>query len=156
MSLKDHIPHPHHHDENGEAQPRRERVGEEPFPGYDKMSVNDLRAEFHKHTQQQLDACEEYERNNLNRRDVLDKLHYMHTRQPWQGYDQMDQDEILARLENADDVTIKHVRDYERKFGNRPPIHERAMELHHERLANKPPEKPPAYQPGGGSHEKLK
>ena len=155
MTLRDHLPH-RHHDENGEPVPNHERVGEEPFPGYDKMSLDELRHEFHKHTQAQLDACEEYERANLNRQAVLDKLHYMHSRQPWQGYDDMSQEEILARLENADDETLKHVRDYERKFGNRPPIHDRAMELHHERMASKPPEKPPAYQPGGGSHEKLK
>jgi hypothetical protein len=156
MTLRDHLPHVHHDEEPGEARNHRDRVGEEPFPGYDAMSVEDLRAEFHKHTQAQLDACEEYERNNLNRKSVLDKLRYMHTRQPWQGYDDMPQDEILARLENADDETIKAVRDYERKFDNRPVIHDRAMELHHQRQQEMGPREVPAYQPGGGSHDKLK
>jgi hypothetical protein len=155
MNLRDHLPHRHHDEPTEEAAPPV-AAGDEPIPGYDKLSVHDLMLEFHHHTQAELDACEEYERSHQNRTAVLNKLRYMHTRQPWQGYDEMDEDEILARLENAEDTTIKQVRDYEHKFGNRPRVVEAAMRLHHERLASKPPEKPPAYQPGGGSHDKLR
>ncbi len=153
MSLRDHIPH-HHHEEE-EAPATTADPGDQPIPGYDSFTIEQLRVEFHKHTQAELDACEAYERSHANRKDVLDKLRYMHSRQPWQGYDDMDEGEILARLENADDNTIKRVRDYERKFGNRPHIHDAAMRLHRQRVEEAPPEKPPAYRAGGGSFDNL-
>ena len=150
--LRDHLPH---RDEPEVAAETTTGSGPQPIPGYDEFSVAELMVEFHRHTQSELDACEQHERAHLNRKAVLDKLHYMHTRQPWEGYDDMPEEEILAVLRNADDETIKHVRDYERKFGRRPRIHDAAMELHHERLATHPAEAPPAYQPGGGSHERI-
>jgi len=152
-TLRDHLPH-RRGAADGVAE-SLEPAGEQPIPGYDQFSVAELMVEFHRHTQAELDACEAYERSHLNRQTVLNKLQYMHTHQPWQGYDEMPEDEILARLEGADDETLKRVRDYERKFGRRPPIQEAAMRLHHQRQQSAPPETPPAYQPGGGSHANL-
>jgi len=155
MSLREHLPHRHHDEPAAPPPAAAAGSGDEPFPGYDRMSVHDLNEEFHHHTQAQLDECEEYERSHQNRKAVLNKLRYMHTRQPWQGYDEMAPEEIVARLENADDPTLKRVRDYEHKFENRPEIVMAAMDLHHQKLASAPPREVPAYQPGGGSHDKL-
>ena len=154
MSLREHLPHRHHDEPAAPPPAAAAGSGDEPFPGYDRMSVHDLNQEFHHHTQAQLDECEEYERSHQNRKAVLNKLRYMHTRQPWQGYDEMAPEEIVARLENADDPTLKRVRDYEHKFENRPEIVMAAMDLHHKKLASAPPKVVPAYQPGGGSHPK--
>jgi hypothetical protein len=152
--LREHLPHRHHAEEPAAAE---ETAGDDdqPIPGYDNFSVHELMTEFHRHTQEQLDACEEYERSHKNRTAVLDKLAYMHTRQPWPGYDDMSEDEVIARLESSDDVTIKAVRDYERKFARRPRVHDHAMQMHHKRQAAKPDEGPRPYQAGGGSFDNL-
>ena len=114
--LRDHLPH---RNDSEVDVGTITASGPEPIPGYNSFTVAELAVEFHNHSQAELNACEEYERAHRNRKVVLDKLHYMHTRQPWEGYDDMPEDEILAVLESADDETIKRVRDYERKFGRR-------------------------------------
>lgn len=143
--LRDHIPLPHlHHDEDHQAPDDEDA----PIPGYNRMSESEIVHSLHKHTQAELWAIEEYERAHLNRPAVLNKLRYLHSREPWEGYDEMPMAEILARLENADIRTLKRVRDYEHKFRNRPDIIDRAMDLHHERWAAQP--RPTAsYMPGG-------
>ena len=153
-TVREHLPH------HGGAEPEPdagtpEASADEPIPGYNHFTVAELNVEFPRHTQVQLDACEAYERGHLNREAVLQKLRYMHSRQPWQGYDDMPEEEILARLQTADDETIKHVRDYERKFGRRPAIHDAAMHEHHARQASAPATDAPTYQAGGGSFDNL-
>ena len=151
MWLREHLPHRHHDEAPSPPATEGDGTGNgaEPLPGYDRMSVHDINADMHNHSQAELAAIEDYEASHQNRPAILNKLHYMRTRQPWQGYDEMPEEEIIARLENADDPTIKRVRDYEHKFHNRPVIIEAAMHLHHERLAHMPPREVPAYQPGG-------
>ena len=151
MWLRDHLHREHAEAGNQPAPPAGSGSGDEPFPGYDRMSVHDLKEEFHHHTQAELDVADDYERSHLNRKPVLDKLRYMHTHQPWQGYDEMPPEEIVARLQNADDPTLKRVRDYEHKFENRYEIVTAAMDLHHQRLAAMGPREVPAYRPGGVS-----
>jgi hypothetical protein len=77
----------------------------------------------------------------------LDKLRYMRQREPLPGYDALSVEEILAALEETDLETIKRVRDYERKFANRPRVMEEAVRVHRLRRATAPASAPPAYQP---------
>ena len=148
--LREHLPHLHHSAAAPSERAPETGNGDEPIPGYNHLEVSELMRELHHHSQAELAAVEEYERSHANRKAVLNKLHYLRGRQPWQGYDEMPMDEILSRLENADIPTLKHVRDYEHKFRNRPDIVDRAMELHHERWAATPRDPVPSYQPGGG------
>ena len=83
-------------------------------------------------------------RDSLNREAVLTKLRFMRSTQPWDGYDQMPEEEILARLESANLPTLKGVRDYERKFGRRHKIHGAALHRQHDLLAHKPSDKTPS------------
>jgi hypothetical protein len=55
---------------------------------------------------------------------VLDKLRYMHTSEPLPGYDALSPEQIAEALAGADAETVKAVRDYERKFGDRPQVME--------------------------------
>ncbi len=102
--------------------------------GYDKLDSKQLMPRLHGCSQAELDAVGAYERSHLNRVEVLNKLRYM----------------------SADMPTIKAVRAYERKFAHRPEVVEFVAGLHRERLANTPKKPVPAYQAGGGSHDKLK
>jgi hypothetical protein len=82
---------------------------------------------------------------------VLAKLHYMRGREPLPGYDALSVEEITAALENADLATIKKVRAYERKFGERPDVLKEVARVHHERQASQPKSAAPSYQPLGGA-----
>ena len=113
---------------------------DEPFPGYDSLTVTKLRVAFHRLNQTELDACAVYERHHLNREAVLTKLRYLRVDPPWAGYEQMAEDEIIERLRHADLETIKRVRNYERRFGRRPHVHGAALHMQRDLLGHDQPE----------------
>lgn len=78
---------------------------------------------------------------------MLNKLRYMRGSEPFEGYDALSTEEILASLRNADLATIKGVRGYERKFANRPRVLDEVARVHRERRATQPASAAPAYQP---------
>jgi uncharacterized protein (DUF433 family) len=93
-----------------------------PFSGYDSWSTEEISARLPGLSQVDLAAVESYERDHLSRRTVLDKLRYMRTSEPIAGYDALSAEQIAAALASADATTVKAVRDYERKFRNRPQV----------------------------------
>lgn len=127
-----------------------------PIKDYDKFDSKQLMPRLHGCTQAELTALDEYERSHQNRVEVLNKLRYMRGAEPMEGYDEMTPDEIITELQSADMPTIKAVRAYERKFANRSKVVDYVTQIHGERLAGQPKEPVPAYQAGGGSHDKIK
>ena len=121
--------------------------GAQPFDGYDRLKPRDVNKSLAKHSQDELEGIERYERANKQRPSILDKLRYMRGRQPLPGYDQLTPDEIATALQGADVETIKRVRDYERKFANRPEVLEEAARVHREARANSAPAEAPTYAP---------
>ena len=103
------------------------------------------------HSQVELEAAENYEQCHKNREPVLTKMRYMRGREPLPGYDALSVEEIVAALEDADLATIKRVRGYERKFGNRPGVLEEVVRVHHRYQASQPKSAAPSYQPLGGA-----
>jgi hypothetical protein len=118
-----------------------------PFAGYDRLDHRQVVRGLRDHSQIELDAVESYERSHKDREPVLDKLRYMRGREPLPGYDALSVKEILTALEEADLATIKKVRGYERKFGNRRDVLEEVVRVHHRRQAMQPAIAAPAYQP---------
>ena len=104
-------------------------AAELPFPGYDKLDDKELGARLPELSQVELAAVETYERSHENRPEVLDKLRYMHTREPLPGYDALSPEQIVEALAGADAETVRAVRDYERKFGARPQVMEAAARV---------------------------
>jgi len=104
-------------------------AAELPFPGYDKLDDKELGARLPELSQVELAAVETYERSHQNRPQVLDKLRYMHTSEPLPGYDALSPQQIVAALADADAETVKAVRDYERKFGNRQQVMQEAARV---------------------------
>ena len=117
-----------------------------PFAGYESLNDREAMDAFSHHTQAELEAAEDYERAHQNRLPVLDKLRYMRGRQPMPGYDDLNTEEIVAALEDADVDTIKATRGYERKFANRPDVLDAVTRVHHDHLEEHPAAPPPAYQ----------
>jgi hypothetical protein len=102
------------------------RAEDLPIRGYDDLDVKEIGARLPKLSQVELTALEAYERAHADRPKVLDKLRYMHTTEPVEGYDAMSEEQVVAVLAGADGETIKNVRDYERKFRGRYAVLEEA------------------------------
>jgi hypothetical protein len=100
-----------------------------PFPGYDKLDDKEVGARLPELSQVELAAVETYERAHKNRKEVLEKLRYMHTSEPLPGYDALSPEQIAEALAGADAETVKAVRDYERKFGKRQQVLEEAARV---------------------------
>jgi hypothetical protein len=126
-----------------EAQP--------PYAGYDRLDKRQLMDGLSDHSQVELEAAESYERGHKNRETVLTKLHYMRGSEPLPGYDALSVEEIVAALEGADLATIRSVRAYERKFGNRPGVLEEVVRVYNGWRAAQPKTAAPSYQPLGGA-----
>ena len=60
---------------------------------------------------------------------MLDKLRYMRSNEPLRGYDALSPEQIAEALADADTQTVKAVRDYEHKFGDRPEVMEAAARV---------------------------
>jgi hypothetical protein len=133
------------------GDPAQEAETRPPFAGYDRLDKRQVMDGFSDHSQVELEAAESYERANKGREPVLDKLRYMRGREPIAGYDALSADEIVAALQDADLATIKRVRGYERKFGNRPQVLEEVIRVHRRHRASRPEGTAPSYQPLGGA-----
>jgi hypothetical protein len=90
-----------------------------PIPGYDDLKADEVVKHLRDLSQVQLEAVEEYERSHEDRAPVLDKLRYMRSAEPLEGYDKLDADEVARALDGADAQLVKAIRDYERKFQKR-------------------------------------
>jgi hypothetical protein len=134
-----------------QAGPASEADGRPPFAGYDRLDKRQVMDGFSDHSQVELEAAESYERANKDREPVLDKLRYMRGREPIAGYDALSAEEIVAALQDADLATIKRVRGYERKFGNRPQVLEEVVRVHRRSRESQPESAAPSYQPLGGA-----
>lgn len=93
-----------------------------PIPGYDRLKSDEIVRHLRDLSQVQLEAVEEYERSHQDRPAVLDKLRYMRSPEPLEGYDKLDADEIAKQLDGADAQQVKAIRDYERKFQKRSKV----------------------------------
>ena len=125
--------------------------GSQPFDGYDRLKPREVKKDFSSRTQDELEGIERYERANKKRPAILDKLRFMRGRQPLPGYDQLSPEEIGGELEGADIATIKAVRDYEKKFANRPEVLEETARVHRLTRGNAPLPDAPSYAPQSAS-----
>ena len=119
---------PSHADATGDEASSPD-AAEAPFPGYDKLDYRELSAQLPELSQVELAAVESYERSHKERKKVLDKLRYMRSNEPLPGYDALSPEQIAEELAGADTQTVKAVRDYERKFGDRPEVMEAAARV---------------------------
>jgi hypothetical protein len=90
-----------------------------PIDGYDGLHEKRVIALFHELSQAELAEIEDYERAHHSRRVVLNKLRYMRSPEPVEGYDALEPTEIVRLLEQADSASIRAIRDYEGKFRGR-------------------------------------
>jgi hypothetical protein len=109
-------------DESAVAQVESTGIDQLPLPGYDKLDDREVGSRLAALSQVELSAVEAYERAHGDRPEVLAKLRYMRTSEPFPGYDALSPEAIALALADADSETVRNVRDYERKFRRRPVV----------------------------------
>ena len=93
-----------------------------PIQGYDGLKTRPLIAQLRLRSQAELTEIDRYERSHQDRGAVLDKVRYLRDREPIEGYDQLDADEVAPALADADSATLSAARSYEVKMRNRQPV----------------------------------
>lgn len=93
-----------------------------PIPGYDRLDHREIGLKMPELSQVELTAVEKYERSHEERPEVLRKLHYMRRSEPLADYDTLSSEQIAEALADTDAKTVKAVRSYERKFGDRQEV----------------------------------
>jgi ferritin-like metal-binding protein YciE len=92
------------------------------IPDYDALNADDILARLPELSQIDLAKVDAYERKQLGRKTVLDKIASLRGDEPWPGYDDMTAQEIVERLRDADDELAATVRDYERGHKDRATV----------------------------------
>jgi ferritin-like metal-binding protein YciE len=95
-----------------------------PVANYDELNAGQVAARLGDLSQSDLAAVLAYERAHRNRRTVIERAETLTTPEPWDGYDDADVVEILARL---DEPVAGSVRDYESRHRRRVTILEAAQ-----------------------------
>ncbi|HET6551371.1 MAG TPA: DUF892 family protein, partial [Solirubrobacter sp.] len=108
--------------EAGPPQPARTAL---PIADYDGLNAGQVVARLSDLTQDDLAAVLAYERANRNRRTVVERARALTATEPWDGYDEADTAEILARL---DEAIAGSVRDYESRHRRRVSVLEAAQQ----------------------------
>ena len=108
------------------SAPDAERL---PIHGYDRLGHKEIGQKLQQLSQVELAVVETYERSHECRPEVLAKLRYMRMDEPLEDYDALGAEEIGEVLRTADAETVKAVRDYERKFGQRRQVLDEAARV---------------------------
>jgi ferritin-like metal-binding protein YciE len=95
------------------------KTAEAPIAGYDDLNAPDVTQRLSGLSQEQLAAVRGYERAHAARATVLERVDALIENEPWAGYDGQDVDEVRAALRDADEATVRRVREYERRHKDR-------------------------------------
>jgi len=94
-------------------------AAEAPIAGYDDLNATELVQRLGGLSQEQLAAVAAYERAHDARSTVLERVEALTEDQPWAGYDDQDVEQVRAALRDADEATVRRVREYERRHKDR-------------------------------------
>jgi ferritin-like metal-binding protein YciE len=90
--------------------------------GYDSLNADDIVARLPELSQIDLAKVDAYERREIGRKTILERIASLRGDEPWPGYDDANAQDITARLRDADDDVAAGVRDYERAHKNRTTV----------------------------------
>ena len=96
--------------------------GDEPWPGYEKLTAAEIVAKLPELSQIELAKVDAYERKHDNRSTVLTRITALQGDEPWAGYDELTVDEIGGKLPELSQIELAKVDAYERKHDNRSTI----------------------------------
>lgn len=98
------------------------REEELPIPDYRRLSTRAILDQLPHLPQADLATVGAYERAHAGRPPVLSRVTDLLGPEPWPGYDNMNEDEIIKRLGDTEAGLTRRVLDYERRHQARSPI----------------------------------
>jgi ferritin-like metal-binding protein YciE len=93
-----------------------------PIASYDDLTAEEIISKLPELSQIDLAKVDAYERKNQNRTTVLGKITSLRSDEPWPGYDELNVNEIVTILREADPEDVDKVREYERAHKNRTSV----------------------------------
>ena len=111
------------------ATTRRPRVKktQAPTSDYDSLTASQAVSKLPEFTQEQLKATIAYERANRKRATVVERAQELQEDEPFAGYDELTAREGAQRLTDADEATVRRVREYEGRHKRRVEVLEAAQ-----------------------------
>lgn len=85
-----------------------------PIPDYDALNAEEIIERLPELSQVDLATVDAYERKQVGRRTIQERIASLRGEEPRPGYDDMTAQEIVARLRDGDDELAASVREYER------------------------------------------
>jgi ferritin-like metal-binding protein YciE len=85
-----------------------------PIGGYDDLTADEIVERLPSLSQIDLAKIDAYERREIGRKTILERISALRGDEPWPGYDEATAQEIVERLRDSDDELAAKVRDYER------------------------------------------
>jgi ferritin-like metal-binding protein YciE len=111
------------------ATTRRPRVKktQPPTTEYDSLTASEAVGKLPEFTQEQLKATIAYERAHRKRATVIERAQSLQENEPFDGYDELTARDVAQRLTDADEATVRRVREYEGRHKRRVEVLETAQ-----------------------------
>jgi ferritin-like metal-binding protein YciE len=93
-----------------------------PIPGYDSLNADEILQRLPGLSQVDLAKVDVYERKEIGRTTVLERIASLRRDEPWAGYDDMNAQAIIERLRDGDEELAGSVRAYERAHKGRTTV----------------------------------
>jgi ferritin-like metal-binding protein YciE len=106
----------------GEVRGAVASEGDLPIDRYDALSATEIVKRLPELSQLELAQIDGYERRGRKRSTVLDRIKGLRGDEPWTGYDELNADEVVAKLDAAGDDVLEAVRRYERAHKDRATV----------------------------------
>jgi ferritin-like metal-binding protein YciE len=106
----------------GEIKGAVSNEGDLPIDRYDALSAGEIVKRLPELSQLELAQIDAYERRGRKRSTVLDRVKGLRGDEPWVGYDELNAEQIVDKLEDAGDAVLDAVRTYERAHKDRTTV----------------------------------
>jgi ferritin-like metal-binding protein YciE len=108
---------------------RRPRIGktQPPLSDYDSLTASEVVGRLAEFTQEQLKATVAYERAHRKRTTVIERAQSLQEDEPFDGYDDLTARDVAQRLTDADEASVRRVREYEGRHKRRVEVLETAQ-----------------------------
>jgi ferritin-like metal-binding protein YciE len=105
----------------------RVRKSQPPTAEYPKLTASEAVGKLPGFTQQQLKDTVAYERATRKRTTVIERAQSLQEDEPFNGYDELTARDVAQRLTDADEATVRRVREYEGRHQRRVEVLETAQ-----------------------------
>ena len=90
--------------------------------GYDSLNADEILERLPQLSQVDLAKVDAYERREVGRKSIIERISALRGDEPWPGYDDANAQDVVERLRDGDDELATRVREYERAHKDRSTV----------------------------------